>query len=307
MFSNYPSVVVGTKKVFLSQPYRAATTTLVARESELQLIAASWLSSKHGPPLSPLLVGPPGVGKNHLVYEIASLAGKDLYIFQGHDDVASEDLACSVRFSDDTARQMDYILSPLMTAMHVGGICFVDEIAKIRPRALSNLASVLDDRRYIDASLLGERVYAHPEFRFIAATNNTDLDGQLLPEFILSRLRPVIHVGYPSRESMDTLIANHTPNLQPADKRLLDCFWSLWHAHDSSNPPSPRDAVQTFSLAQKLADYEKRTKKHTRVLPGKDGCSTPFRAEVSTSLTQEHVAKAFEQLFQTPKVSCSDG
>jgi MoxR-like ATPase len=301
VFSNYSSVVVGTKKVFLSQPYRAATTALVARESELQLIAASWLASKHGPPLSPLLVGPPGVGKNHIVYEIARLADKDLFIFQGHDDVTSEDLACSVRFSDDAARQMDYILSPLMTAMHVGGICFVDEIAKIRPRALSNLASVLDDRRYIDAAMLGERVYAHPDFRFISATNNTDLDGQILPEFILSRLRPVIHIGYPSRESMDHLISTHAPSLQPSDTHLLDCFWSLWHAQEATNPPSPRDAVQTFSLAQKLADYEAIPKSREKALQGRNGGSTKLRAETSRPITREHVTRAFGQLFQAQR------
>jgi hypothetical protein len=73
VFSNCNSVVVGTKKVLLSQPYRAAASPLIGREIEQQFIAVSWLASKHGPPLAPLLVGPPGVGKNHIIYEMARL------------------------------------------------------------------------------------------------------------------------------------------------------------------------------------------------------------------------------------------
>ncbi|MCH8196077.1 MAG: AAA family ATPase, partial [Chloroflexi bacterium] len=66
--------------------------------------------------------GEPGVGKNRVVYELARRTGKDLYIFQGHEDVTAEDLACAVRFSDYADRKMYYVVSPLVTALLWGGI-----------------------------------------------------------------------------------------------------------------------------------------------------------------------------------------
>ena len=81
---------------------------------------------------------------------------------QGHEDVTAEDLASSVRFRD-SGSGMEYVVSPLVTAMERGAICFIDEIGKIRPRALALLVSVLDERRYIDSTLLGTRIKADPE------------------------------------------------------------------------------------------------------------------------------------------------
>jgi hypothetical protein len=48
------------------------------------------------------------------------------------------------------------------------------------------------------------RIYAQPGFRFISASNTGELG--LLPEFIRSRMRPVIKVGYPPRQEIDEII-----------------------------------------------------------------------------------------------------
>jgi hypothetical protein len=148
---------IGTKTVQLSQPYRATVGEIVGRDEEMKKILASWMGVHDSLPLAPVLVGEPGLGKNIMVYEGTRIRGQDLYIFQGHEDVTAEDLICAVRFSDDPRKKMDYILSPLVSAAVRGAVCFVDEIAKIRTRALAPLASLLDERRYIDSTLLGER------------------------------------------------------------------------------------------------------------------------------------------------------
>src|ERR1035438_1596531 len=167
-------IVINNKSVWLSEPYVPDSLKMpvfVGREREMELIMASWMAASNAVPLAPLLVGPPGVGKNRIIYELARLTNRDLFIFQGHEDISAEDLGCTVRFSDASASVMDYVISPLVTAMVRGAIFFLDEIGKIRPRALSLLASVLDERRYLDSTLLGERIYADPNFRLIAATN----------------------------------------------------------------------------------------------------------------------------------------
>ncbi len=284
------------KKVFVSEPYRPRHPMLadfVGRFHELKMITAAWLGSGLMPPLCPLLVGDPGVGKNRLVYELSRRTGLDLYILQGHEDVTAEDMACSVRFSDDPGRSMDYVVSPLVTAMHYGGICFVDEIGKVRPRALALLASVLDERRYIDSTLLGERVHAHPRFRFIAATNTGEIN--VLPEFIRSRLRPVIEVGYPPREEINQIIARQTAH-EPALEIVLQTFWDLFAG--IKRHPSPRDAIHLFALASSLRHYDQiEAKRRT----GGNGAHEDLRingADTAGLLTPEHLGEAFRQLFQ---------
>src|SRR3989337_3288926 len=174
---NEKLVKINNKTVQLSEPYHAHISELIGREHEIKKVLAAWIGGDAVLPLSPLLVGEAGIGKNRIVYECARIWSKELYIIQGHEDVSAEDLICTVRFSDDPNKKMDYIVSPLVTAMVRGAICFIDEIAKIRLRALAPLASVFDERRYIDSNILGERIYAQPGFRFIAAPNPVALES----------------------------------------------------------------------------------------------------------------------------------
>lgn len=258
-YSPKQKIQINNKLVWPGEPYKPNLNVIpefVGRESEMELIMAAWISGNHNLPLSPLLVGEPGVGKNRLVYELARLTGRELFLFQGHEDITAEDLACTIRFSDDEANKMEYVLSPLACAMINGSIFFLDEIGKIRPRALALLVSVLDERRYLDSSLLGERIHAHPGFRFVAATNTGEIS--LIPEFILSRIKPVIKVGYPPQEEIEEIIRRQFKNRMQNLTDLLECFWSIWkNNHKNSTPPTPRDAIAVFGLASSLSDFEK--------------------------------------------------
>lgn len=181
---------------------------------------------------------------------------------QGHEGVTAEDIACAVRFSDNGGNGMDDIISPLTTAMLQGSICFIDEIGKIRPRVLALLVSVLDERRYIDSTLLCERIYAAPGFRFIAATNSGEVNT--MPEFIRSRLQPVLKIAYPEKAELNTIIGRQFPCAQPQLEELLDTFWALWGILDETNRyPSPRDAIHLFALASSLCDMEMHGEKAT--------------------------------------------
>lgn len=287
-------IQINGKTVQVSQPYQPmlrADDDLVGRDQEARMVLAAWIGQPGFPPLAPLLVGEAGVGKNRMIYELARCTGKDLYVFQGHEDVTAEDLVCAVRFSDDPQRKMDYILSPLATAMLRGGIIFVDEIGKLRARALAPLASVLDERRYLDSSLLGERIVAHPGFRFVAATNTVDLAGQALPEFVRSRLRPQIEIGFPSREEIDRIIRKRFPRLDLLERdadRLIGRFWQLWRQERSDAPPSARDTLYLFGLTLNLADAD------AAAADGRSSREDPVLCGVPT---REHLERAFGQLF----------
>ncbi len=291
----------GLQNVRSSEPYEPGSARmgeLVGRTAELRLIAAAWMGGADCIPLSPLLIGDPGLGKNRLVYEIARRTGKKLYVFQGHEDVTAEDLACGVRFSDDPDHKVDYILSPLATAMKDGGICFIDEIAKIRPRALALLASVLDDRRYLDSSLLGERIKAHQGFRFIAATNTADLDTNPLPDFMESRLRPVVEFGYPPSEEINAIVKETFPRIGPAETGLLDQFWVHWSKYKEGRPPAPRDAIQLFSLASSLADFDRNNGEISILRAGEDWIEGANDAYTPAEITHDHLKLAFSELYE---------
>jgi MoxR-like ATPase len=278
---------INNKSVQLSRPYVAPAGEMVGREAEMRKVLAAWMGGEDAFPLSPLLLGDPGLGKNRIVYECARMCAKELYIYQGHEDVSAEDLVCAVRFSDDPGKKMDYILSPLITAMVSGGVCFVDEIAKVRPRALAPLASLLDERRYLDSALLGERIHAHPGFRFIAATNTDDMKGNLLPDFIRSRMRPLIRVAYPGRREINSIVAARYAVLRQNGQGLTDHFWKLWQARNGDTPPAPRDSLYLFGFAAKLADYE--AAEAARPLD--------LQATAGRSIDANHLERAFEAFF----------
>lgn len=280
------NIKICEKTVQMSAPYNGTLSEMVARDQEMKKLLAAWMGSSTTLPLSPLLVGEPGVGKNRIVYECTKLCGKELYICQGHEDVAAEDLICAVRFSDDPGKKMDYIVSPLVTAMLRGGVCFIDEIAKIRPRALAPLASLLDERRYIDSILLGERIYAHRGFRFVAATNTKDMDETPLPEFIRSRMRPAIRVDYPERSEIDRIIKSRFKAISNDGTRLLDRFWELWANNRSNRPPTPRDSIYIFGYALNLADFE--------ALEGHQSYNLDNDSDSHGSVEEKHLEKAFD-------------
>ncbi len=292
---------LGGKKVRLAEPYEADPSDFIGRDSELSMLTAAWIGGPGAMPLAPLLLGEPGVGKNRLVYELARRTNRPLFIFQGHEDVTAEDLACAVRFSDERAGQMDYVASALVTAMCTGGICFVDEIGKIRPRALALLVSVLDERRYIDSVLLGARVRAHQAFRFVAATNTADLEGNALPEFIRSRMRPVIKVGYPEREEIERIVESRLPRLADQSRPLLDKFWALWeqlpkHGEDDRSP-TPRDAIYVFGLAASLADYDALGGDKVSRVATADHPFPIDKSGAASGVSEGHLEQAFRELY----------
>ena len=299
MAENESKLSIRGKTVWQSEPFsprKEYFNRFTGRESELRLITAAWMAGDLSLPMSPLLIGEPGVGKNRLIYELALKTGCQLYIFQGHEDVTSEDLACTVRFSDNSASVMDYMISPLVTAMHNGGICFIDEIGKIRPRALALLVSVLDERRYIDSTLLGERIHAHPAFRFVAATNTSDLN--LLPEFIISRMRPRISIGFPPKEEIDDIIRYQCKGTRKEVERLIDLFWMLWMDNGGRiGEIVPRDAIYLFGWASKLSAFENTGGSH---LLAEAHNEKPFRLlneDFVTVIKPEHLEQAFQKLF----------
>jgi MoxR-like ATPase len=238
----------GAVTVLVPAPDAPAPTRFVGQGELVRRCRAAWLDTGRGP-LAFRLVGPPGVGKNALVYHLArEVERKPLYILQGHEELTPEDIACTARVTPDN--RVQYVGSPLLAAMLTGGILFFDELGKVPARALALLASVLDDRRTITSVLAGFTVAAHPGFRFAAALNDADAAAGGLPGFLDERLRPVFKVGYPSHDELREIVRTGAGD---AHDRLLDALIEWARGLDPKAPGfSPRQGIAIVSYAARL-------------------------------------------------------
>jgi len=206
---NYDRIEIDGKPVWLPRPAVVPESRFLGRERELEKSLAAWAAFDSFAPLNFRLYGPPGVGKNAIVYELARILKKDLYIINGHDELGPEDIACTGTITSKNS--VEYVASPLFAGMYKGGIVFFDEIGKAPSSALDPLASVLDDRRELTSVLAGIHLKAHPDFLFCAALNEIEEKGTGLEGFLDERTRPAIYVGYPGINEMEKILKRHSP------------------------------------------------------------------------------------------------
>jgi MoxR-like ATPase len=247
--SSFTPVLLGDRHsvpVLLPDADPLPSARFVGRSDLIANCQAAWFGHV-GNPLHFRLVGPPGVGKNELVYELARIRQQPLHVIQGHEELFPEDLACTARIAD--GQRIEYIGSPLLAAMLRGGICFFDEIGKAPSRALSLLASVLDDRRTLTSVLGGFTVRAHPDFRFCAAMNDADAATGGLPGFLDERLRPAFAMGYPPPAESAAIALSRLP---VDDAALLEAF-RRWAASQRLLSPRRAIALLGFVARQRAA------------------------------------------------------
>lgn len=210
----------------------------VGRENIMEKALSAWTSFNGRWPLNFRLYGPPGVGKNAIVYELARMLNKGLYIMNGNEELDAEDIACTPVMT--AGGRIEYSASPLFAAMLKGGIAFIDEIGKAPAGALSSLASVLDDRRSLSSMHAGIEIKANEGFLFCCALNDTEEEGIGLPPFLDERTRPAIHIGYPSAAEMKGILESH---FLGEDDLWVDVFMSEFN-NDNISPRCARDILQ---------------------------------------------------------------
>jgi MoxR-like ATPase len=248
------SVNIEGVEIYLSSPANFKTRWIGQDYVKKQLKAAWLILNEEDLPLTPRILGPPGVGKTTLVYATALELGQECYFMQATMDTRPEDLIVMPVISK--TQEIKYVASPIVSAMITGGTVILDEGNRMAEKSWASLAPLLDQRRYVESQVAGVRISAHPNFR-MASTMNTDASTFELPEYIISRLQPVIELDFPSSEEEREILQYNIPF---APKEIIDMTISfLQAAHNDARPYTVRSGIQIVAYSLKL---EKATGMH---------------------------------------------
>jgi hypothetical protein len=233
-------------KLRLSHPNHSAVEWIGQEEILEQLLACWLVVDPRDAPLSPRLVGVPGVGKTALAIAAAHRRQQPLYIYQCTADTRPEDLLVTPVLAENG--KIAYHASPLVTAIIRGGICLLDEGNRMNEKSWASLAPLLDHRRYVESIVAGITIAAHPDFR-CAVTMNQDDSTYEIPDYILSRLQPTLKVEFPSKRDEMAILKYHLPFVDQQILALTVDF--LQQSHKLKLDFSPRDGLNLVRYAMK--------------------------------------------------------
>lgn len=230
----------------LSDSHSSDSEWIGQREILKQILACWLVVDEHDLPLTPRLVGSPGIGKTALAMAAARAREQELYIYQCTADTRPEDLLVTPVLAE--SGKIAYHASPLVTAMLRGGVCILDEGNRMNEKSWASLAPLLDHRRYIESIVAGVTVHAHPDFRCTVTMNQDDSTFEI-PDYILSRLQPTLTLGFPDRDEEIEILKYHLPFAE--DEMLALTVDFLQQAHSLKLDFSPRDGINILRFAMK--------------------------------------------------------
>ncbi len=242
--------------IYLAHPDELPMRWIGQPELVLQLHACWKLIDERDIPLSPRLIGKPGVGKTTLAYAAARQLGREVYLFQATMDTRPEDLLITPVVAE--GQKISYVASPIVTAMITGGVAILDEGNRMSEKSWASLAPLLDTRRYIESIVAGVKVKAHPDFR-IVATMNDDASTFEIPEYIHSRLQPQIFIDFPERDEELCILRENLPFV---DEKILSYVADfLERCHTAEEPFTVRDGINIARYVAKRLSYSPQNQK----------------------------------------------
>jgi hypothetical protein len=242
-------IVIDNVELALAHPVVTKTEWIGQSEPMRQILACWMILDKADFPLTPRIIGYPGIGKTTLAIAAARARKQDVYIMQCTSDTRPEDLLVTPVLSDQG--KISYHASPLLTAAIKGGIAILDEGNRMSEKSWASLAGLFDNRRMVESIAAGISVTAHSEFR-AAVTMNEDSSTFEIPDYIMSRLQPGIRIPFPDREDEMKILTYSLPF--SGEEILGMCVDYLQKAHKLDLPYSVRDGINIVRYSLKLKE-----------------------------------------------------
>ena len=250
--SHSKTAVIDGITLNLSKPDTTKPEWIGQGEVLKQVLACWMVISDKDLPLSPRIIGMPGIGKTTLGMVAALERKQPLYIYQCTSDTRPEDLIVTPVLAE--SGKISYHASSLVTAMISGGICILDEGNRMNEKSWASLAPLLDHRRYVESIIAGLRIQAHKEFR-ACITMNHDESTFEIPDYILSRLQPTLTLNMPNADDEMAILKYHLPF---AETELLEMTVNfLQRSHQLDLDFSPRDGLHILQYAMKRLVQDK--------------------------------------------------
>ncbi len=250
------TIVIDSIEITLAHPVDVSAEW-IGQSEPLRQLHACWLTvDPQDLPLSPRLIGVPGIGKTTLAISAGKSRGQDVYVMQCTADTRPEDLLITPVLSEKG--KIAYHASPLLSAALCGGIAVLDEGNRMSEKSWASLAGLFDNRRTVESVVAGMVIKAHKEFRAVV-TMNDDSSTYEIPDYIMSRLQPGIEIGFPDRQDELRILSY---NLPFCSEEVLDiCVEFLQKAHGLDLPYSVRDGINAvrFTLKKKQLDATANT------------------------------------------------
>jgi MoxR-like ATPase len=246
-------VTIDNVELTLSHPLDLKVEWIGQAEPIRQLLACWTVIDKGDLPLTPRIIGYPGIGKTTMAMAAAERRKQPVYIMQCTSDTRPEDLLVTPVLSEQG--KICYHASPILSAVITGGIAVLDEGNRMSEKSWASLAGLFDNRRMVESVVAGITVSAHSEFR-AAVTMNEDSSTFEIPDYIMSRLQPGIEISFPNRED-ELLILSYS--LPFCSEEILDmCVDYLQEAHSLDLPYSVRDGINAMRYTLKLRQDDRK-------------------------------------------------
>jgi MoxR-like ATPase len=188
-------------------PTDRGVVSVVGRDREVELLVAALDAGAHV-----VLEGPPGTGKTTLLRVVAESAATPFVFVEGNAELTPARLVGHfdpAQVLDRGYRPETFVDGPLVQALRLGALLYVEEVNRIPEETLNVLITVMSEGE-LHVPRLG-RVPAAGDFRLVAAMNPFDAVGTArISSAIYDRVCKIA-MGYQSVEDENAIVALRAP------------------------------------------------------------------------------------------------
>ena len=271
---------------------------VVGRRREIDLVVAALAADRHI-----LLEGPPGTGKSTLLRSVAHELGVGFEFVEGNAELTPARLIGHF----DPARVLAegyepdvFVDGPLVRALRVGSLLYVEELNRVPEETLNVLVTVMSERE-THVPRLG-RVEAADGFRLVAAMNPFDAVGTARISSAIYDRMCRLAVGYQTSEEEHAITIRRAGDSAIATQAVELTRRTREHP-DLRVGSSVRGAIDLVAMAVQLAEVRARpVTSHDVTLDAAQVALTGrVRVREGSSRTPEEIiAELWREVFDPP-------